>query len=283
MDDNCRRNCERIDALEIQYVSEHTQELEPVHEAEGETEYDSGGGVWDPSVDIHTSSELVASSSSLSVLLAPRDIPFSQSVTLLPGRPVPKKSGPQYFKASPPAEETASDDDEQFQKWYEKKLKKIFKQHTENDDDIINYRKQLIPDAFAIQPLPGAAGFDSWINTLITKAHAASHGIDAAREWIAIVKRDPDIEKYQSAEKFEALDIKLASALKPVLTRKLQILVNQKERALELTNGKPLRGRQILCMIIDHYQINTNDKDFKNITDLNNVTLRGDDILGFIT
>ena len=36
-------------------------------------------------------------------------------------------------------------------------------------------------------------------------------------------------------------------------------------------------------MIIDHYQINTNDKDYKNITDLNNVTLRGDDILGFIT
>ena len=162
-------------------------------------------------------------------------------------------------------------------------MKTIFKQNTENDDDIINYRKQLIPDAVAIQPLPGAAGFDSWINTLITKVHAASHGIDAAREWIAIVKRDPDIEKYQSAEKFEALDIKLASALKPVLTRKLQILVNQKERALELTNGKPLRGRQILCMIIDHYQINTNDKDYKNITDLNNVTLRGDDILGFIT
>ena len=50
-----------------------------------------------------------------------------------------------------------------------------------------------------------------------------------------------------------------------------------------MTNGKPLRGRQILCMIIDHYQINTNDKDYKNITDLNNVTLRGDDILDFIT
>ena len=50
-----------------------------------------------------------------------------------------------------------------------------------------------------------------------------------------------------------------------------------------MTNGKPLRGRHILCMIIDHYQINTNDKDYKHITDLNNVTLRGDDILGFIT
>ena len=92
----------------------------------------------------------------------------------------------------------------------------MFKQSNENDDDVVNYRKQLIPDAFAIQPLPTAANFESWINTLITKVHAASHGIDAARDWIAIVKRDPDIAKYQSAEKFEALDIKLASALKQV-------------------------------------------------------------------
>ena len=52
---------------------------------------------------------------------------------------------------------------------------------------------------------------------------------------------------------------------------------------MEIANGKPLRGRQILCMIIDHYQINTNDKDYTNITDLNHVTLRGDDILGLIT
>ena len=35
-------------------------------------------------------------------------------------------------------------------------------------------------------------------------------------------------------------------------------------------------------MIIDHYQINTHDKDYKNIMDFNNVTLRGDDVLGFI-
>ena len=37
-----------------------------------------------------------------------------------------------------------------------------------------------------------------------------------------------------------------------------------------MTTGKPLRGRQIL------------HKDYKNIIDFNNVTLRGDDVLGFI-
>ena len=36
-------------------------------------------------------------------------------------------------------------------------------------------------------------------------------------------------------------------------------------------------------MIIDHYQISTHYKDYKHITDLNNVTLRGDDVLGFMT
>ena len=50
-----------------------------------------------------------------------------------------------------------------------------------------------------------------------------------------------------------------------------------------MTNGKPLRVRRILCMIKDHYQINTHDEDYKHITDLNNVILRGDDVLGFIT
>ena len=121
------------------------------------------------------------------------------------------------------------------------------------------------------------------MNTLITKVLAAAQGFDSARAWIAKVKRDPDINKYESAEKCEALGIKLASALKPVLSKRLKLLVTQKERTLELTNGKPLHGRQIRCMIVDHYHINANDKDYKHITDLNNVSLRGDDVLDFIT
>ena len=103
---------------------------------------------------------------------------------------------------------------------------------------------------------------------MITKVHAAAQGLDAVREWIAKVKRDPDFDKYESADSFEALDIKLASALKKVLTKKLRLLVTQKERARELTIGKPLRGRQILCKLIDYYQINKRDKDCKHIIDL---------------
>ena len=40
----------------------------------------------------------------------------------------------------------------------------------------------------------------------------------ASREWKAKVKRDLDFDKFESADKFEALDIKLASALKHVLS-----------------------------------------------------------------
>ena len=44
VDETCRRNPERIEAWEVQEYSERIQELEPVREEEGDTEYDSGGG-----------------------------------------------------------------------------------------------------------------------------------------------------------------------------------------------------------------------------------------------
>ena len=81
-----------------------------------------------------------------------------------------------------------------------------------------------------------AAGFESWLHTLITKAHAAAQGLDAAREWIAKVKRDPDFDKSESADKFEALDIKLASALKHVLFGSLVILMLSVDLLLPQSN-----------------------------------------------
>ena len=42
--------------------------------------------------------------------------------------------------------------------------------------------------------LPNVGGFATWLFIWITKVHAASQGLDAAREWIAEVKRDPDFE-----------------------------------------------------------------------------------------
>ena len=79
---------------------------------------------------------------------------------------------------------------------------------------MLPFRKQPIPDAFTIPLLPFAIGFNAWLHTLITKVHAAAHGLDAAREWIAKVKRDPDFDKYECDGSCEALDIKLASAFK---------------------------------------------------------------------
>ena len=79
------------------------------------------------------------------------------------------------------------------------------------------FRKQLIPDAFNVPSLPSAASFESWLHTLITKVHAAFQGFDSARAWKAKVKRDPDFEKYESAEGYEALDIQLALAFKGTL------------------------------------------------------------------
>ena len=43
VDENCTRNLKRIEAWEVQDDSDRNQELEPVREEEGDTEYDSGG------------------------------------------------------------------------------------------------------------------------------------------------------------------------------------------------------------------------------------------------
>ena len=40
VDEHCRRTGERLDAWELQDASEYAQELEPVHEAEGENDYE---------------------------------------------------------------------------------------------------------------------------------------------------------------------------------------------------------------------------------------------------
>ena len=102
---------------------------------------------------------------------------------------------------SPYADEYPSDPDAQVE-WHENKLKKLYKQSVGIDDDVLAFRKQLIPDAFTVPSLPLAAGIGSWLHTLVTKVHAAAQGFDSAREWIAKVKRDPDFDKYESAKKF---------------------------------------------------------------------------------
>ena len=86
---------------------------------------------------------------------------------------------------------------------------------------------------------------------MITKVDAASQGSDTAREWIQKLKRDPDFDKYDSPDGFEALDIKLAAALKGVPPQPLRVIVAAKEKALDQTMGLPLRGKQILCVIND--------------------------------
>ena len=75
------------------------------------------------------------------------------------------------------------------------------------------YRKPMIPDVFVVPQLQHAGGFETLLLTLIIKVHAAFHGFAAAPEWIAKVKRDPDFDKYERADGFQELDVKLAAAL----------------------------------------------------------------------
>ena len=93
--------------------------------------------------------------------------------------------------------------------------------------------------------------------------NAVFQGRDSAR--IAKVKRYPDFDKSENADGYEALCVKLASALNGIPNNKFIVLKSPKERALELAFCKELRTRQILCVIIDHYQIKKRDKDHRRL------------------
>ena len=100
VDEHCRRTGERLDAWDLQDVSEYAQELEPVDESDGENDYE-----YDRTVTTHdlgglahglqSASSLggVTSADGASEFTAPRDILFRQRI---PTFSMPKS------KASPP-------------------------------------------------------------------------------------------------------------------------------------------------------------------------------------
>ena len=121
----------------------------------------------------------MSSADGASTYIAPRDIPFSQRVRLFF---VPKpQATPQNPIATPNADECPTDPKVQVE-WHENTFKQLYKQRLVIQDEILPFSKQLIPDAFTIPTLPLAAGFETWLHTLVAKVHAAAQGLDAARE-----------------------------------------------------------------------------------------------------
>ena len=164
VDEHCRRTCERLDAWDLQDVSEYAQELEPVDELDGENDYEDDRTVTthDPGGLAHglqSASSLGAGTSTdgASEFTAPRDIPFSQRIHIFP---VPKSKASLRDLSAPQTEEYPSDPAAQVE-WHKNRFNKLYKQSIGIDDGIVSYRKQLIPDAFTVQPLPTAAGFES--------------------------------------------------------------------------------------------------------------------------
>ena len=76
------------------------------------------------------------------ILPAARDVPFSQRIPLFP-LPKPKASPPSV--TVPQDKEYPSDAAAQVE-WYEKIFKQLFNQSVGFDEDIVAYRKQLMPE-----------------------------------------------------------------------------------------------------------------------------------------
>ena len=120
------------------------------------------------------------------------------------------------------------------------------------NDALNSFCNQLIPEAFAVLPLPSAGGFKLRSLNLIWKVHAASQDLDSARAGIAKVKRHLDSDKYESANGYEALDLQLASAFKSVLNKQSNLVIAPPKQSFELMTSTPLRGRQVMCVIINY-------------------------------
>ena len=126
-----------------------------------ETTHDAGGALHGPQSS--ASFDCMSSVDGASSYTAPRDIPFSQRV---PFHPVPKpQSRPQRRIASPDLGDCPTDPEAQAE-WYKNMFKRVYEQCFGIHKDVELFHKQLIPDAFVVPPLPSAAGFESWLNTV---------------------------------------------------------------------------------------------------------------------
>ena len=119
---------------------------------------------------LHSGSFLhyMTSTDGASMYTAPRDIPFSQRVPLLPS----PRAAPQDQPTASNADDYPFDPEAQVE-WHENKLKTLYKQSLGIEDDSLVFRKQLIPDTLSVPRLL-AAGFELWLHALITKVHAAA-------------------------------------------------------------------------------------------------------------
>ena len=130
--------------------------------------------------------------------------------------------------------------------------------------------------------VPNAPGFKAWWNKLCTIVSASSGYPDRALTWVCKVERDSGYKVFNGSEGFGSLDIKFAVALKQICLKVLTRRVTVLEETWVDNHGAQFKGRQILVLLLQWFQESEKDYDFLNITRLNQLELKNDDIEAFL-
>ena len=140
-----------------------------------------------------------------------------------------------------------------------------------------------------IDKFPTPATFACWKIRFKTEVCTCSQFPTEAMHWIKEVEMVDSVDDLKTVlsvrgirmPDFEVLDAKIASALNRIIQN------TQLKRRISLEEQKAqkedlfLRGRQIACLIYDHFRVTGSHDSDENSTDLFTIVLRNDDIQEF--
>ena len=136
---------------------------------------------------------------------------------------------------------------------------------------------------------PTPATFACWKIRFKIEVCTCSHFLTEAMQWIKEMEMVDSVDDLKSSSStrsismpnFEVLDARIASALNQIIHN------SQFERRISLEEQKAqkqdrfLRGRQIACLIYEHFRVTGIHDSVENYADLFTVVLRNDDIQEF--
>jgi hypothetical protein len=142
--------------------------------------------------------------------------------------------------------------------------------------------KRREADKINLLPMPTIATFRSWKIALRNEVAGASGDPDNGFKWITEVEgQGANLAHLYESAPFHTLDAKLAASLTKIMTGEFarQIYILMEESA---SRGKFLKGRQILLLLYQHYQISEVDGQMLDFQDLLAVHMVGEELRRFM-
>ena len=138
-------------------------------------------------------------------------------------------------------------------------------------------------DTIKIPAFPLAETYRNWRIKTREAVVAASTDPDSAFKWVSESwKEYQTLEALRKAAPFATLDAKLLSALTNIIIGDFALKVDTFKET-EATAGRIVRGRQVLCMLHDHFSTNIKHGATYALQDLFSVQLRGENLKSFMS